>query len=148
MEEVVRERLTALSAIHISDKSRPACVSGSRLTSSVIANNMAEAWQATCFSHSSKSDSKSAYSLSVLSLVLLPHFFSSNFYNCSSHKESASFYADYLIFHFSVSQPKVLCSKTKNYLSELRRATSPFCSMRCSISPMRSLIPLSALVSL
>ena len=59
---------------------------------------------------------------------------SSNFPNCSPPRESASVFAAYLRSHFSVSQPKVLRSKDRGYLSELRRATcfveshSFFCS--------------------
>ena len=34
-------------------------------------------------------------------------------------------FADYLRFHFSVSQPKALRSRVRGYLSELRRATCP-----------------------
>ena len=63
---------------------------------------------------------------------------SPNFPNCSSPRDSASVYAAYLRSHFSVSQPKVLHSRARGYLSELRRATCPegshssFCS---SFSP-------------
>ena len=59
---------------------------------------------------------------------------SPNFPNCSSPRELATVYAAYLRSHFSISQPKALCSRAKGYLSELRRATcpveshSPFCS--------------------
>ena len=59
---------------------------------------------------------------------------SPDFPNCSSPKESASVFADYLRFHFSVSQPKALRSRARGYLSELCRATcleeshSFFCS--------------------
>ena len=48
---------------------------------------------------------------------------SPNFPNCSSPTESASVYAAYLRYHFSVSQPKALRSRARSYLSELRRAT-------------------------
>ena len=57
-----------------------------------------------------------------------------NFPNCSSPMESASVYAAYLRSRFSVSQPTTLRSRTRGYLSELRRATCPkeshssFCS--------------------
>ena len=60
--------------------------------------------------------------------------FSPKFPNCFSPKESASVYAAYLRFHFSVSQPKALRSRARSYLSELRRASCPeeshsfFCS--------------------
>ena len=59
---------------------------------------------------------------------------SPNFPNCSSPRESASFYVAYLRSHFSVSQPKALRIRAGAYLSELRRATCPeeshssFCS--------------------
>ena len=59
---------------------------------------------------------------------------SPNLPNCSSPRESASVYAAYLRSHFSISQPKVLRSRARGYLSELRRATCPveshlsFCS--------------------
>ena len=59
---------------------------------------------------------------------------SSNFSNCSSPRESASVYAAYLRSNFSVSQPKALRSRSRDYLSELRQATCPkeshssFCS--------------------
>ena len=61
-------------------------------------------------------------------------FSSPNFPNCSSPRESASVYAAYLRSHFSVSQPKALRSRARDYLSELHRATcsdesySSFCS--------------------
>ena len=68
---------------------------------------------------------------SVLSLALLPHLFP---LNNSSPRESASAFADYPRSHFSVSQPKALCSRARGYPSKLRRATcfkdsySSFCS--------------------
>ena len=68
----------------------------------------------------------------ALSLALLPP---PNFPNCSSPTESASIFAAYLRSHFSVSQPRVLRSRARSYLSELRRATCPeeshssFCSL-------------------
>ena len=87
----------------------------------------AEAWQATCFSLSPKS----LYSL-------LPSVAGSssslNFLNCSTPRQSASVFADYLSTHFSVSQPKALRSKARVYLSERHRARcskdshSSFCS--------------------
>ena len=71
----------------------------------------------------------------ALSLALLPRLPPLlTFPNCSSPRESASVYAAYLRSHFSVSQPKVLRSRARGYLSELRRATCPeeshssFCS--------------------
>ena len=59
---------------------------------------------------------------------------SPNFPNCSSPRESASFYAAYLRSYFSISQPKALRSRARGYLSELSRATfseefhTSFCS--------------------
>ena len=50
---------------------------------------------------------------------------SSNFYNCSSPRESALVFIDYLRSHFSVSQPKALRSRARGYLSELRQARCP-----------------------
>ena len=49
--------------------------------------------------------------------------------------ESALVYAAYLRFHFSVFQPKALCSRAKGYLSELRRATCPVESHSSFCSP-------------
>ena len=60
----------------------------------------------------------------ALSLALLPRLPPSpNFPNCSSPRESTSVYDAYPISHFSVSQPKILRSRARGYLSELRRAT-------------------------
>ena len=89
----------------------------------------------TCSSLSPKSNSKSVYSL-LRSIAGSPSSSSSspNFPSCSSPRESASVYAAYLRSHFSISQPKVLRSRARGYLSELRRATCPkeshlsFCS--------------------
>ena len=50
---------------------------------------------------------------------------SPNFPNCFSPRESASVYAAYLRSHFSVSQPKTLYSRARDYLSELCQATFP-----------------------
>ena len=91
------------------------------MRSSVIANAKTEAWQTTCSSLSFKSNPKSVYAL--LRSVAGSSSSSPNFPNCSSPRESASFYAAYLRSHFFVS-----------HLSELCRATCPkeshssFCS--------------------
>ena len=45
-----------------------------------------------------------------------------NFPNCSFPKETASIDANYLRAHFSISQSKALCSRVRDYLSELRWA--------------------------
>ena len=76
------------------------------------------------FSLSPKSNLKTVHSL--LHSIAGSLFSSSpNFPTCSSPRESASVYAAYLRSHFSVSQPKALCSRARGYLSELRRATCP-----------------------
>ena len=57
-----------------------------------------------------------------------------NFPNCTSPKQSAFTYAHYLKSHFSVSQPKALWSRAKDYLNNLRHSSCPldihssFCS--------------------
>ena len=48
-----------------------------------------------------------------------------NFPNCSSPRESASVFADYLRSHFSVFHPKALRSRATGSMSELHRATCP-----------------------
>ena len=60
---------------------------------------------------------------------------SPNFPNCSSPRESASVYAAYLRSHFFVSQPKALRSRTRDYLTELCRATCPVESHSSFCSP-------------
>ena len=135
MEEAVSERRKAFAAAHRSDKDLQAYISASRRASSVIAKSKTEAWQTTCSSLSPKSNPRSVHSF-FCSVVGSPSssFSSSNFPNCSSPRESASVFANYLKSHFCVSQPKVLHSRARGYLSELRRATCPeeshssFCS--------------------
>ena len=91
-----------------------------------------EAWQATCSSFLPKSDPKSVNSL--FRSVPGSFFSSPNFPNCSSLRGSVSVFADHLRSHFSVTQPKTLRSRARDYLSDLRRATFPeeshsfFCS--------------------
>ena len=103
---------------------RKAYISASRRASSDIAKAKAKAetWQTTCSSLSPKSNPNLVYSLlrSVAGSSSSP-----NFLNCSSPRESALVYADYLRPHFSVSQSKTLRSRARGYLSELRRATCP-----------------------
>ena len=135
MEQAVGDRCKAFATAHSSDEDRQAYISASRRASSVIAKAKAEAWQTTCTSLSPKSNPKSVHSL-LNSITGSPSSSSSspNFPNCSSPRESASVYAAYLRSHFSVSQPKVLRSRARGYLTELRRATcsveshSSFCS--------------------
>ena len=86
--------------------------------SSVIAKAKTEAWQVTSSSLSPKSNPKSVYSL----LCSVAGFSSSSpsFPNCSSSRESTLVFPNYLRSHFSVSQPKVLHSRARGYLYELR----------------------------
>ena len=85
-----------------------------------------------CFA---KSNPKTVHSL-FRSIAGSPSSSSSfpNFLNYSSPRKLALVYAAYLRSHFSVSQPKILRSRARGYLSELRRATCPeeshssFCS--------------------
>ena len=129
MEEAVSERRKAFAAAHRSDEDRQAYISASRRASSVIAK--AEAWQTTCSSLSPKSVHSLLRSIAGSSSSSSS---SPNFPKCSSPRESASVYAAYLRSYFSVSQPKVLRSRARGYLTELRRATCPeeshssFCS--------------------
>ena len=107
VEEAVSERRKAFAAVHRSDEDRQTYITASRRASSVIAKAKAEACQATCSSLSPKSNPKSIHSL--LHFVAGSPFsssFSPNFPSCSSLKESASVYADYLRSHFFVSEPK------------------------------------------
>ena len=60
---------------------------------------------------------------------------SPNFPKCSSPTKSALVYAIYLRSHFSVSQPKALCSRARGYLSELCQATSSVGSHSSFCSP-------------
>ena len=132
MEGAVSERCKAFASTQRSDEDRQAYNSASRSALSVIAKAKAEAWQTTCSSLSPKS----VHSL-LRSIDGPPSSFSSspNFPNCSSPRESASFYAAYLRSHFSVSQPKALHSRARGYLSELCQATCPVESHSSFCSP-------------
>ena len=122
VEGAVSERRKAFAATHRSDEDRQAYISASRRASSVIAK--AEAWQTTCSSLSPKSNPKTVYSL-LRSIADSPSWSSSSpkFSNCSSPRELALVYADYLRSHFSVSLPKTLHSKARGYLTKLHCAT-------------------------
>ena len=135
MEEAVSEKHKPFVVAHKSDEDRLAYISASRSASSLIAKAQAKAWQTTCSFLLPKSNPKSVYSLfrSVAgSSFSFPS--SPNFPNCSSPKESALVFADYLISHFSISQPKTLRSSARGYLSEHRQTICPeeshlsFCS--------------------
>ena len=135
MEEAVSERRKASAAAHRNDEDRQAYISASRRASSVIAKAKAEAWQTTCSSLSARSNPKSVHSL-LRSIAGSPSSssFSPNFSNCSSPRESASVYTAYLRSHFSISQPKTMPIRARDYFSELCRALfqeeshSSFCS--------------------
>ena len=130
---MVGERCKAFAAAHRSDEDCQAYIFAIQRSWSVIAK--AEAWQTTCSSLSPKSNPKSVYSL-LHSVAGSPSLSSSspNIPNCSSPRESASVYANYLRSHFSVSQSKTLRSRARGYLFELCRAKcleeshSSFCS--------------------
>ena len=124
-KEAISETRKTFAAAHRSDIDRQAYISASRRASSVIAKAKAEAEarQITCSSLSPKSNHKSVHSL--LRSVAGSSSSSPNFPNCSSPRESASIYVACLRSHFSISQPKTLRSRAKDYLSELRRATCP-----------------------
>ena len=126
MKEAVSERRKALAAAHRSDEDRQAYIFASRRASSVIAKAKADAWLETCYSLSPKSNPKILYSL-LRSIAGSSSSTSSspNFPNCSSPREPASVYDDYLRFHFSVSQSKVLRSRARSCFSEFRLATCP-----------------------
>ena len=136
VEQAVSERRKAFAAAHRRNKDRQAYISASRRASSVIAKAKAEASQTTCSSLSPKSNPKSVHSLlRSVADCSISYSFSPNFPNCSSPRESASVYADYLRSHFFVPQPKALRSRVRGYLSALRQATCPeechssFCSL-------------------
>ena len=136
VEGAISERRKAFTAAHRSDEDRQAYISASRRASSVIAKANAEAWQTTCSSLSPKSIPKSVYSL--LRSVVGSSSSSPSFPNYSSPRESASVYAAYLRFHFSVSQPKALRSRARGYLSEVCQATCPVESHSSFCSPFSS----------
>ena len=95
--------------------------SASRRASSVIAKAKAEAWQTTCFSLSPKYNPKTVYFLlRSVAGYSFSSFSSPNFSNCSFSRKSASVFANYLRFHFSISQPEALLCSARGYLFELR----------------------------
>ena len=120
MQEAVNKRRKAFATTHKSDEYRQTYISVSQLDLSVIAKAKAEAWQATCSSLSPKC----VYSLLCSIAGSFSSFsFSPNVPNCSSPRELASVFADYLRTHLSVSLSKALRSRAKENPSELRRAT-------------------------
>ena len=136
VKDAVDERHKVFAVANRCDENRQAYISASRCALPVIAKAKAEVGQTICSFLSSKSNSKSVYSLirSVAGFSFSSPS-SPNFPNCSFSKKSASVFANYLRSHFSFSQPKVLRSGDRGCLSELRRATCPkeshlsFCSL-------------------
>ena len=135
MKEAVSERRKAFTAAYKSNEDRQAYISVSCRTFSVITKTKAGAWQTTCSSPLPKSNPKSVHSLH--GSVTGSSSSSPDFPNCSSPRESASVFADYLRSHFSLSQLKAqgLCiAEARDYLLELCRAMCPeeshssFCS--------------------
>ena len=126
----------AFAAAHRSYEDCQVFISASQRASSVIATAKTDAWQTTCSSLSPKSNPKSVHSL-LRTIAGSPSLSSSsrNFPNCSSPRESTSVYAAYVRSHFSVSQPKALCSRARGYITELRRATCPVESHSSFCSP-------------
>ena len=141
MEDAIIERRKAFTAAHRSDEDHQAYISASRRASSVIAKAKAEALQTTCSSLSPKSVHSFLRSIagSPSSSSSFPYF-----PNCSSSKESALVFAAYLRSHFSVSQPKALHSRARDYLSKLHRATCPVESHSSFCSPFAPAELLSA----
>ena len=124
MEEAIIERRKAFVAGHRSDKYCQAYTSASRHASFVTTKG--EAWQATCSSLLPKSNPKSVFCLlRCVASYSSSSSFAPNFPNCSSLRQLASVFANYLRSNFSVSQPKALRSRARGYLSELHRATCP-----------------------
>ena len=115
LEEAVSERRKAFAAVHRSDEDRQA----SRTCFVCHLKPKTQSWQATCTSLSPKSNPRYMYPL--LCSVAGSSSSSPYFLNCSSPRESASVFADYLRSYFSVSQPKALRSRARGYLSELCR---------------------------
>ena len=112
MEEAVSERHKSFAVAHRNDEHRQANISASRHASSVIAKAKAEIWQASCsFLFFLYSTVNLYIFCSVLWLALLPHL--PNFSNCSSPRNSASIFADYMRSHFSFSQRKAKQSKSQ-----------------------------------
>ena len=132
VESAVSERRKAFATTHRNDEDRQAYISASRQSSPRPKLRLRHGRRLAFLSHLGLT--LNLYSLFFpLSLALLPPLLTSP--NCSSLRESASVYAAYLRSHFSVSQPKALCSRARGYLSELCRATCPveshssFCSV-------------------
>ena len=125
MEEAVSERREVFAAAHRRDQDRKAYFSASGHASSVIAKTKAEAWQTT-FSF--------LYLNLILNLCILSFIlslavsslssFSANFSKCFSPRKSALVFIDYLRSQFSVSRPKALRSRAKDYISEPRTLKS------------------------
>ena len=116
-KKAVSERRKVFAPANRSDKDRQAYIFVYRRALFVIAKAKAETWQATCSSFLHKSNPKFVYSLlRSVAGSSSSSFLSPNFPNCFSPSESASVFAAYLRYHFSVSHPKALRSRTRSYL--------------------------------
>ena len=121
VEEAVSKRRKTFAAAHRINEDRQTYIYASPHTSFVIAKTEAEGWQETCSSFSPKSDPKCVY-FHLCSVVRSSSLSASspNFLKWSSNRELASVFAHYLRSHFSVSQPKILRSRAKGYLTQAR----------------------------
>ena len=123
MEDAVSERRKAFAAAHRSDEDRQAYISASQRDLYVITKAKAEAWQSTCSSLSTKSNSNSLF---PLLLALLPHLPSLlTFLTVPLPENWLLVFTACLRSHFSVFQTKALRSRARGYLPDLRRATYP-----------------------
>ena len=119
----------------------------SRHASSVIAEAKAEVWQAICSSLSPKSNSKFVYFLlrSVAGSFCSSSSSSPNIPNCSSTRESASVFVDFLRSCFSVSQTKATSprsAESRALRSLISLFAHPSPSLNFSKLPRTSVRPL------
>ena len=123
--------IKAFAAAHRSDEDCQACISAFRFAS-LLSPRLRDARQLALLSHLNLTLNLFTLLRSVTGFYLI--FLLPYVSNCSSPRDLASVYVDYLRSHFSVSQPKALHSRTWGYLSKLCRATCPeeshsaFCS--------------------
>ena len=136
VKKAVSERPKVFAAAHRSDEDHRPYISASQRALSVIAKAKADAWQATCSSLSPKSNPKSVYFF--LRSIASSSSSSPNFPNCSSPRESASVFADYLRSHFFVSQPEATFPSFAEPRA-LRSLTYPFAPSSTPLNFLRLL---------